>query len=140
MKIFKDCEQGFLCELVLKLRSQIFSPEDYICRIGEIGMYRTFRLTFIHCPNSSQILKCSTSLCFSYKGEKCTSLIMERLRYVAFLEIGNCLIIFSLHLHVTKFFQFDSTEHHRYLLANPASFSTPVLQEEQFKTDSIFSL
>ncbi|CAB3993309.1 cyclic nucleotide-gated cation channel alpha-3-like, partial [Paramuricea clavata] len=37
VKIFKDCEQGFLCELVLKLRSQIFSPEDYICRIGEIG-------------------------------------------------------------------------------------------------------
>ena len=37
VKIFKDCEQGLLCELVLKLRPQIFSPGDYICRAGEIG-------------------------------------------------------------------------------------------------------
>ncbi|KAK2560571.1 Cyclic nucleotide-gated cation channel alpha-3 [Acropora cervicornis] len=37
VKIFKDCEQGLLCELVLKLRPQIFSPGDYICRSGEIG-------------------------------------------------------------------------------------------------------
>ncbi|KAL9957859.1 hypothetical protein ACROYT_G034809 [Oculina patagonica] len=37
VKIFKDCEQGLLCELVLKLRPQIFSPGDYICRCGEIG-------------------------------------------------------------------------------------------------------
>lgn len=37
VKIFKDCEQGLLCELVLKLRPQVFSPGDYICRCGEIG-------------------------------------------------------------------------------------------------------
>ena len=37
VKIFKDCEQGLLCELVLKLRPQIFSPGDYICRRGEVG-------------------------------------------------------------------------------------------------------
>ncbi|XP_071504965.1 cyclic nucleotide-gated channel alpha-3-like [Diadema antillarum] len=37
VKIFEDCEQGLLCELVLKLRSQIFSPGDFICRRGEIG-------------------------------------------------------------------------------------------------------
>ncbi|CAH1263152.1 CNGA3 [Branchiostoma lanceolatum] len=35
--IFEDCEQGLLCELVLKLRSQIYSPGDYICRTGETG-------------------------------------------------------------------------------------------------------
>ncbi|XP_077861642.1 cyclic nucleotide-gated channel rod photoreceptor subunit alpha-like [Saccoglossus kowalevskii] len=37
VRIFEDCEQGLLCELVLKLRSQIYSPGDYICRSGEIG-------------------------------------------------------------------------------------------------------
>ncbi|XP_033126843.1 cyclic nucleotide-gated channel rod photoreceptor subunit alpha-like isoform X1 [Anneissia japonica] len=37
VKIFEDCEQGLLCELVLKLRSQIYPPGDFICRKGEIG-------------------------------------------------------------------------------------------------------
>ena len=37
VKIFEDCEQGLLCELVVRLRSQIYSPHDYICRKGEIG-------------------------------------------------------------------------------------------------------
>ncbi|XP_032231130.2 cyclic nucleotide-gated cation channel alpha-3 isoform X3 [Nematostella vectensis] len=35
--IFQDCEAGFLCELVLRLRSQLFSPGDYVCRKGEVG-------------------------------------------------------------------------------------------------------
>ncbi|KFM77291.1 Cyclic nucleotide-gated cation channel alpha-3, partial [Stegodyphus mimosarum] len=37
IKIFEQCETGFLCELVLKLRSQVFSPGDYVCRVGETG-------------------------------------------------------------------------------------------------------
>ncbi|XP_022241104.1 cyclic nucleotide-gated olfactory channel-like [Limulus polyphemus] len=37
VQIFEHCENGFLCELVLKLRSQIYSPGDYICRAGEAG-------------------------------------------------------------------------------------------------------
>lgn len=37
VKIFQDCEPGLLVELVLKLKLQIFSPGDFICRKGDIG-------------------------------------------------------------------------------------------------------
>ncbi|XP_014674541.1 PREDICTED: cyclic nucleotide-gated channel rod photoreceptor subunit alpha-like [Priapulus caudatus] len=37
VRIFEDCEEGVLCELVLKLKPQIFSPGDFICKTGEIG-------------------------------------------------------------------------------------------------------
>jgi len=37
VRIFQDCEKGLLVDLVLKLKLQVFSPGDYVCRKGDVG-------------------------------------------------------------------------------------------------------
>ena len=37
VKLFQDCDQGLLKELVIKLRPIIYLPGDYICRKDDIG-------------------------------------------------------------------------------------------------------
>ena len=37
VNIFAECEIGLLKELVTKLKVQIYSPDDYVCRKGDIG-------------------------------------------------------------------------------------------------------
>ncbi|KAI1704461.1 cyclic nucleotide-binding domain-containing protein [Ditylenchus destructor] len=37
VRIFQDCEAGLLAELALKLQLQVFRPNDYVCRKGDIG-------------------------------------------------------------------------------------------------------
>ncbi|GIY87484.1 cyclic nucleotide-gated cation channel alpha-3 [Caerostris darwini] len=53
VEIFQNTEQGFLRELVLRLRPVLFSPGDFICRKGE---YYTF-LQINHKMLSSCMLK-----------------------------------------------------------------------------------
>merc|ERR1712029_1253808 len=35
--IFQDTEKDLLVDLVLKLKLQVFSPGDYVCRKGDVG-------------------------------------------------------------------------------------------------------
>ena len=37
VEIFQNTEAGFLNELVLRLKPVLFSPDDFICRKGEVG-------------------------------------------------------------------------------------------------------
>jgi len=37
VNIFQDCEPGLLQQLVTKLKLQVFSPNDFVCKKGDIG-------------------------------------------------------------------------------------------------------
>ena len=37
VKLFENLEPGFLLEVVLRLRPQVFSPGDFVCKKGDIG-------------------------------------------------------------------------------------------------------
>ncbi|XP_075706013.1 cyclic nucleotide-gated channel alpha-4 [Rhinoderma darwinii] len=37
VQIFQHCEKSLLEELVLKLKPQVYSPEEYVCKKGDIG-------------------------------------------------------------------------------------------------------
>ncbi|XP_072296147.1 cyclic nucleotide gated channel subunit alpha 2a [Eucyclogobius newberryi] len=68
VRIFQDCESGLLVELVLKLRPQVFSPGDYICRKGDVGkeMYiiKDGRLAVVGDDGVSQFAVLTSGSCF----------------------------------------------------------------------------
>uniref|UniRef100_A0A0N4Z4S1 Cyclic nucleotide-binding domain-containing protein n=1 Tax=Parastrongyloides trichosuri TaxID=131310 RepID=A0A0N4Z4S1_PARTI len=37
VKLFQDCETGVLYEIILRLKPRIFSPQDYVCKKGDVG-------------------------------------------------------------------------------------------------------
>ena len=49
VRIFQDCEKGLLVDLVLKLKLQVFSPGDYVCRYINIEQMGQFDKYLVLC-------------------------------------------------------------------------------------------
>ena len=49
VRIFQDCEKGLLVDLVLKLKLQVFSPGDYVCRYINIEQLGQFDIYWVLC-------------------------------------------------------------------------------------------
>ncbi|XP_063674354.1 cyclic nucleotide-gated cation channel alpha-3-like [Bolinopsis microptera] len=69
VELFKNCEFGFLTQLVKKLKHQMVSPGDYICRKGDIGreMYIVKQGLLYVSTDNGQLLSVLTG--GSYFGE-----------------------------------------------------------------------
>nr|XP_033803438.1 cyclic nucleotide-gated cation channel alpha-3 [Geotrypetes seraphini]XP_033803439.1 cyclic nucleotide-gated cation channel alpha-3 [Geotrypetes seraphini] len=97
VRIFQDCEAGLLVELVLKLRPQVFSPGDYICRKGDIGreMYiiKEGKLAVVADDGVTQFVVLSDGSCFGeisilhIKGSKTGNRRTANIRSIGYSDL-----------------------------------------------------